>query len=185
MIARIMIAGLVALGSPSLAATVPEPSGYRLDDYRAPVPATVEGGTVIHTKGLQALIGRRHVVLIDVLPAPRRPEGMRPDQPWLPVPRRDIPGSLWLPDVGRGALAPELARWFQESLARATAEDKNRILVFYCLSQCWMSWNATKRAARWGYRHVYWYPDGSDGWAKAGLPVAEIRPEPYPDQSRP
>jgi PQQ-dependent catabolism-associated CXXCW motif protein len=164
----------------SAEAGVPEPEGYRLDDYRAPVPATVAGGNVIHTRRLKALLGRGGPVLVDVLPAPRRPEAMRADQPWMPVPRRDIPGSLWLPDVGRGELAPDLEHWFQDSLARATAENKSRPLVFYCLSRCWMSWNAAKRAARWGYRRVYWYPDGSDGWESAGLPLAEAHPEPMP-----
>ncbi|MEI9983141.1 MAG: PQQ-dependent catabolism-associated CXXCW motif protein [Aliidongia sp.] len=171
----------VALVS-TAAAGVPEPPGYRLDDYRAPVPNTVAGGKIVHTKGLRTLVRRDGALPVDVLPAPRRPEGMRPDQPWMPVPRRDIPGSLWLPDVGRGALSPAVDRWFQDRLARATAGNKNRALVFYCLSQCWMSWNATKRAVQYGYRRAYWYPDGSDGWEKAGLPLAEARPEPPPSE---
>jgi PQQ-dependent catabolism-associated CXXCW motif protein len=162
------------------AAGVPEPEGYRLDDYRAPVPATVAGGKVVHTKGLQPLVRHGRVLLIDVIPAPRRPDNMREDQPWMPVPRRDIPGSLWLPDVGRGALSPEIERWFQDSLVRLTEGDRRRPLVFYCLSQCWMSWNAAKRAASYGYRRVYWYPDGSDGWEKAGLPLAAAQPQALP-----
>jgi PQQ-dependent catabolism-associated CXXCW motif protein len=173
----LIAAALAAFGSPA-AAGVPEPASYRLDDYRAPVPDTVAGGHVIHTKGLQALLRHGRAVLIDVLPAPRRPEGMRADQPWMPVPRRDIPGSLWLPDVGRGALSDQLDRWFQDSLAQTTAQDKRRPIVFYCLSRCWMSWNATKRAAQYGYLRVYWYPDGSDGWEKAGLSLAEAQPAP-------
>jgi PQQ-dependent catabolism-associated CXXCW motif protein len=175
MIRAVLLAAVLALAGPA-AAGVPEPPGYRLDDYRAPVPNSVAGGRVIHTKALHALL-RRHPVLVDVLPAPRRPETMRPDQPWMPVPHRDIPGSLWLPDVGRGALSPELADWFRTSLDRATAQNRNRPVVFYCLDQCWMSWNAAKRAAGLGYRHVYWYPEGSDGWEKAGLPLTEARPE--------
>jgi rhodanese-related sulfurtransferase len=31
-----------------------------------------------------------------------------------------------------------------------------------------MSWNATRRAALYGYRHVAWYPEGTDGWTAAG-----------------
>ena len=169
-----------ASAAPAIASTVPEPPDFRLDDYRAPVPETVAGGTVVHTKALEALIHRGKPVLVDVLPAPRRPEGMRPEQPWMPVPRRDLPGSIWLPDVGRGALSPAIEQWFQDSLTKATGGDKQRALVFYCLSQCWMSWNAAKRAAQDGYRHVYWYPDGSDGWEQAGLPLTETKPEPPP-----
>ncbi|HLZ67922.1 MAG TPA: PQQ-dependent catabolism-associated CXXCW motif protein [Aliidongia sp.] len=175
-----MIAAATLVAPGPAVAGVPEPEGYRLDDYRAPVPDTVAGGRVVHTKGLQALIRHGRVLLIDVLPAPRRPEGMRPDQPWMPVLRRNIPGSLWLPDVGRGALAPELDQWFRDSLARTMDGDKARPMVFYCLSRCWMGWNAAKRAASYGYRRVFWYPDGTDGWADAGLPLAEARPEPHP-----
>jgi PQQ-dependent catabolism-associated CXXCW motif protein len=175
---------VVALGAIlTCAAGVPEPEGYRLDDYRAPVPGSVAGGRVLHTDDLKAAIARGGAVLIDVLPAPRRPEGMRPEMPWLPVPRRDLPGSLWLPDVGRGAINPELDRWFQDELARASGGDKDRPLIFYCLAECWMSWNATKRAAAYGYRNVAWYPDGTDGWAAAGLPLAVATPEPVTPSS--
>ena len=174
--------GMVVVGflSGSALAGVPEPHDYRQDDYRAAVPTTIAGGRVVHTGALQALLARGAILLIDVLPAPRRPAGMRSDQPWMPVPRRDIPGSLWLPDTGRGALAPEFDRWFRERLVQATAGDKGHPMVFYCLSRCWMSWNAAKRAIGYGYRRVFWYPDGSDGWAQAGLPLAVTPPEPRP-----
>ncbi|HEX8374163.1 MAG TPA: quinoprotein dehydrogenase-associated putative ABC transporter substrate-binding protein, partial [Geminicoccaceae bacterium] len=36
------------------APAVPEPEGYRTDRYRAPVPATLAGATVLDTRGLQA-----------------------------------------------------------------------------------------------------------------------------------
>jgi PQQ-dependent catabolism-associated CXXCW motif protein len=51
-------------------------------------------------------------------------------------------------------------------------------VVFYCLADCWMSWNAAKRAAAWGYTRVYWYRDGTDGWAAAKLPLVEAQPVP-------
>ena len=44
--------------------------------------------------------------------------------------------------------------------------------MLYCHPQCWASWNAAKRAISYGYRKVYWYPDGIEGWEKAGLPTA-------------
>ncbi len=161
-------------------AGVPEPDGYRQDDYRAPVPDTVSGGRVLHAAGLKAAIDKGGIVLIDVLPAPRRPDNLPPTALWRPVPRQDIPGSTWLPDVGRGALSPELERWFQAELARLTGGDKTKPVAFYCLAQCWMSWNATKRAASYGYTNVAWYPDGTDGWMAAGLPLAEAKPESMP-----
>ena len=41
-----------------------------------------------------------------------------------------------------------------------------------------MSWNAAKRALALGYKNVAWYPDGTDGWEAAGLPLHEAKPEP-------
>ena len=160
---------------------VAEPSGYRTDDYRAPVPATISGGRVVDTEALKALVAGGDAVLIDVLPAPRRPDGMKPGAPWMPVPRRDLPHSLWLSDVGRGTITPEMDAWFQKQLAQATGGSKDKTIVFYCLSQCWMSWNASKRAIGYGYRNVIWYSAGSDGWAAAGLDLAETAPQTPPE----
>jgi PQQ-dependent catabolism-associated CXXCW motif protein len=112
------------------------------------------------------------------LPAPRRPPALAPSAIWKPLPRHDIPGSEWLPDVGRGALNPELERYFRDNLVRLTGGDRSKALVFYCLADCWMGWNATKRAAEFGYTNLYWYRDGTDGWERAKLPTAEARPVP-------
>lgn len=152
-------------------ATVPEPPGYRLDDYRAPTPATIAGGTAVSTADLQALRRTGDPILIDVLPNPRRPDNLPAGTLWLPKPRKNIPGSVWLPEVGRGALSPEVESYFRSNLARLTGGDRGRRLVFYCLATCWMSWNAAKRAISYGYQAVYWYRDGTDGWSAAGLPT--------------
>ena len=75
--------------------------------------------------------------LIDVLPAPRRPEGMKPGMPWMPEKRRDIPGSVWLPDVGRGAINPALdAR--NRNAAALLMQDKMQLeaaVVQQCLDE--------------------------------------------------
>ena len=97
---------------------------------------------------------------------------------WRPAPRSDIPGSVWLPGTGFGELAPETLRYFERGLARATANDKAKPLVFYCLANCWMSWNAAKRSLELGYTQVFWYPDGTDGWASANHPLEPREPEP-------
>jgi rhodanese-related sulfurtransferase len=41
-----------------------------------------------------------------------------------------------------------------------------------------MSWNAAKRALTLGYSDVIWYPDGTDGWTEADLPLAPATPMP-------
>jgi len=51
-------------------------------------------------------------------------------------------------------------------------------LVFFCLKNCWMSWNAAKRALEYGYSNVMWYRDGSDGWQELGYPLAEVKKYP-------
>jgi PQQ-dependent catabolism-associated CXXCW motif protein len=111
-----------------------------------------------------------------VLPAPRRPENLPPSALWMPLPHRDIPGSLWLPDIGRGALSPDVEGYFRDHLATATKLRKDAAVVFYCLADCWMSWNAAKRAASWGYTQIYWYRDGTDGWDAAKLPMQNAEP---------
>jgi rhodanese-related sulfurtransferase len=45
-----------------------------------------------------------------------------------------------------------------------------------------MSWNAAKRALTLGYSDVAWYPEGTDGWTKASLPLQDATPEPRPEQ---
>ncbi|MBV8537367.1 MAG: PQQ-dependent catabolism-associated CXXCW motif protein [Alphaproteobacteria bacterium] len=157
---------------------VPELPGYRLDNYRAPVPLTVAGGTAIATEDAKALWTDRHAIFVDVLPAPRRPEGQAPGAVWKPLPRLHIPGSLWLPDVGRGEINERLESYFRDNLERITGRNKAAPVVFYCLADCWMSWNAAKRAISYGYTQVYWYRDGTDGWTKAQLPTEAGTPAP-------
>jgi len=167
--------GALARAAPD-APAVPEPAGYRLDDYRSPVPLTVAGGRPIGTSEAEALWREHGALFVDVLPAPRRPEKLPPDALWKPLPRRDIPGSLWLPEVGRGVLRAEFDAYFRDNLARATKGDKAALIVLYCLADCWMSWNATKRAASYGYTRLYWYRDGTTGWEAAALPTEEATP---------
>ncbi len=157
---------------------VPEPNGYRMAEFRAPVPATLEGADVLNTEALRALIEAEAPLLIDVMPAPRKP---RDTGLWLPPKRDNLPGSHWLANTGYGELSDEFAEFFEQELARLTLGDASRRLVFYCETDCWMSWNAAKRALSLGYENVGWYPDGSDGWKAAGLSLESAEPLPMPD----
>jgi PQQ-dependent catabolism-associated CXXCW motif protein len=156
--------------------TPPEPAAYRLDHYRAPTPATVLGRQGLTTAEAERLWRSGGAAFVDVLPAPHRPEGLAAGAVWAPRPRRSIPGSTWLPEVGRGELAPAVAGWFAARLEQITAHDRSAPLVFFCLADCWMSWNATRRALEWGYRGAQWYPGGTDDWEQAGLPLAQVAP---------
>jgi PQQ-dependent catabolism-associated CXXCW motif protein len=155
---------------------VPEPSAYRNSDYRAPTPATLAGARVVSTDEAEKLWRDKSAIFVDVLPRPPRPADLPPGTIWRDRPRLDIPGSLWLPDTGYGALAPITEAYLRRNLEHVTAGDRTRLLVVYCLRNCWMSWNAAKRILSMGYANVAWYPDGTDGWTDNLLPVVEAQP---------
>ena len=156
------------------------PQGYRTGDYSAPVPEAVPGARTIDTNGAHDLWARHAAVFIDVLPRAPRPAGLPAGTLWHRAPHRDIPGSLWLPDTGYGALPPPTRRYFAAGLERASGGDRARRIVIYCRAQCWMSWNAVRRARLMGYTAIDWYRDGVDGWRQAGLPLAIAQPLPRP-----
>jgi PQQ-dependent catabolism-associated CXXCW motif protein len=156
----------------------PEPEAYRTDNYRAPVPATLAGARVLSTDDAETIWRAGNAAFIDVLPRPPKPPNLPPGTIWRDKPRFNIPGSIWLPDTGYGMLAATTEDYFRQGLARAAGGNNTKQLVFYCLADCWMSWNAAKRALSWGYPNVAWYPEGTDSWQRANLPVAESQPEP-------
>ncbi|WGF86625.1 PQQ-dependent catabolism-associated CXXCW motif protein [Marinivivus vitaminiproducens] len=175
---QICLVVLALMGTgPSRAETVPEPQGYREDGYRAPTPATLAGATVLDGKALLDLITHEPVVLIDTMPEPPRPPDLKPGVYWQAPRRSNIPGSVWLANTGYGVLSEEMAAYFDASLERLSLGDPGRKLVFYCEPNCWMSWNAAKRAITLGYEQVYWYPGGAEGWRAEGhalMPTAPI-----------
>lgn len=157
---------------------VEEPDGYRLDDYKSPVPETLKGATVIDTARAFELWSQKAAIFIDALARFPKPANLPAKTIWRDPQRNDIPGSIWLANTGYGELAPETQKYFEAGLARATANDKEKTLVFYCLPDCWMSWNAARRALSLGYAHVLWYPQGTDGWEKSGHPLERREPAP-------
>jgi PQQ-dependent catabolism-associated CXXCW motif protein len=161
---------------------VAEPDGYRTENYRAPVPATLQGGRVLTTEQAEAIWRAGSGRFVDVLPRPPKPANLPADTVWRDKPRRNIPGSIWLPDTGYGTLSASTDDYLQRGLAAASGGDKATLLVIYCQANCWMSWNAARRALSYGYRNVVWYPEGTDGWERADLPMADAQPEPRADQ---
>ena len=177
--AGLLVCLLVLAASPAAGAdAVAEPDGYRMQDYRAPVPATLKGARVLTTAQAAELWHAGGAVFVDVMPQPPKPANLPADTIWRDKPRRNIPNSVWLPDTGYGALAAATEDYLIKGLAQASGGDQTKLLVFYCQRDCWMSWNAGKRALALGYRNVAWFPDGSDGWQDAGLPLADAQPAP-------
>ncbi|MEO1889285.1 MAG: rhodanese-like domain-containing protein [Cycloclasticus sp.] len=111
------------------------------------------------------LLSKQKPVMIDVYGAIFREESLDFDGAWLvSTPRKNIPGSIWLPNVGKQELKPVVKFYFETNLVKLTAGDKSKALVFYCIEDCWMAWNAAKRAREWGYSNVMWFREGVDGW---------------------
>src|SRR5258708_36126086 len=98
---------------------VVEPEGYWEGNIDAPTPSTLHGGRVIQVEEIEALLRQGKAVVIDVSNTPRRPAELAPSAPWLPLPHRAIPDSLWLPVVGAGALSHEVQDFYRTRLARA------------------------------------------------------------------
>jgi len=183
-LAGFVVATFVFMGPVHAQLNAPEPDEYRADNYRAPVPATLKGARVLTTAEAETIWRAGSGVFIDVLPRPPKPPNLPAGTVWRDKPRLNIPGSIWLPDTGYGTLAPATEDYLRHGLTRASGGDKAKLLVLYCQADCWMSWNAAKRVLSYGYSNVAWYPDGTDGWQRAELPVAESQPEPREGESK-
>ncbi|WP_110972963.1 PQQ-dependent catabolism-associated CXXCW motif protein [Pseudomonas huaxiensis] len=150
--------------------------GYRATLYRSPTPASAEGAQTLDTPGVQALLAAQpQPLLIDVY-----------KRQWLhgqfidSEAHANLPGSHWLANTGDGELDAQWSQYFSRHLQRLSNGDRQRPIVFYCRSDCWLSWNAVKRATALGYTRLYWYRDGLDAWEAAGLPVVAATPEVFP-----
>lgn len=150
--------------------------GYRITHYRAPVGDAPTGTRRISAEEAADLARTGDTLFIDVLPAEgghREPSGR-----WrLARPHLSIPGAHWFPETGRGDATPDMQLWLERGVRRLTHGEQGRRLVVFCLSDCWMSWNAARRLAARGYTNVWWFAEGTDGWRDLGLPLTEIVPE--------
>jgi PQQ-dependent catabolism-associated CXXCW motif protein len=180
--ASVVLALIALSGMARAQSLVPEPEGYRTEDYRAPVPETLAGGRVLTTAEAESIWRAKSGIFIDVLPRPPKPPNLPAGTVWRDKPRLNIPGSIWLPDTGYGELAEATENYLRQGLSRASGGNHSGLIVMYCQADCWMSWNAAKRTISYGYSNVAWYPDGTDGWERANLPVVESQPEPRPGE---
>jgi PQQ-dependent catabolism-associated CXXCW motif protein len=186
----IIVAAIVGVtisqaGESAAEAAAPEPEGYWTGAINGAVPATIRGGTVVNTKVLQALVKNDQLVLVDASNHPKKPDKLAPNAPWIPAPHASIPKTLWIPGSGMGEIAPDVEALYRDRLARATANDLDTPIVVYCHERCWLSYNAARRALSYGYRKVYWYPDGIEGWRAAELPTSIVEAIEAPGSPRP
>jgi PQQ-dependent catabolism-associated CXXCW motif protein len=170
---------LAFTGLPARADDVPEPADYKMEEYRSATPATLSGAKVVTTQQARAIWNEGKSVFVDVLPRPVKPADLPNDTLWKDKIRETIPGAVWLPNVGYGKLPPEMDAYFRRSLEELTGGDKAKPLLFFCLANCWMSWNAAKRAiTEYGYTNVTWFPQGTDGWGFPDAPLMKVKPRP-------
>lgn len=174
LLAPLLFAGTIEAGDNFLDPV----TGYRISHYQGVVPDNVPGGIRITTEEAEQIFKNRNAEFIDVSPSVGG--GFDPETgQWRLTKTHDhIPGSTWLPDVGRGNPGPVLLRYFKDNLATITAGDKARAILIYCKADCWMGWNAAKRASGFGYTKIYWYPDGIDGWSDWDNPSTPAEPVP-------
>lgn len=166
----------VLLATAAGADTVPEPVGYRGEPYRAPVPATLSGAQVIDAAQAVALHAQG-AAFLDVMPRKIRPQGLAEGTIWNEPPHQTIPGAVWLWNTGYDRLAAAEEARLRDGLTRARQHDADRPVVIFCRADCWMSWNASKRALEWGLGPVIWFPGGTEGWLLAGgAPLVTAEP---------
>lgn len=163
-----------AAGAPD----VPEPDTYRTDDYRAPVPLTLKGARTIDADDAEKIIGEGRALFVDVYPRAQKPPNLPKGTIWRDPTHMSIQGAYWLPNVGYGVLSDEFEGYFRTRLATLTENDPTRPVVFFCQRECWMSWNAAKRALEWGYTDVLWFSEGTDAWQDAGFDLVKVEPVP-------
>lgn len=157
---------------------IKEPVDYRMNDYRGTVPMTVRGAGVIEgARQLQDFMDNNNrAILLDVYPAPRKPDNFTKDDLWIEPKRQTLPDALWLANVGMGVLTVELDKLFLLQLEQLTQGDKSHIVVIFCEPECWHSWNAAKRAVSYGYTNIHWYRQGVAGWQKENFPLGTKEP---------
>ena len=158
--------------------------GYRGKPYKAPTPWTAPGATTLYfAQDVQELMDGSDVVMINVSPITLSPPALDGKRQWIQrqdKPMHHIQGSVWLPNVGYQELDGGMDQYFRGNLEKLTQSDLGRPLLFYCTADCWMSWNAVKRAGReYGYEQIYWYPYGIDGWKEQGWELVPGTPQPF------
>jgi PQQ-dependent catabolism-associated CXXCW motif protein len=141
----------------------PEPSGFWRGSIHGETPGSLKGGTVIQTEAVAELRDKVHPIFLDVGEADRKPADNAKDVPWIPE-HLSIRGAIWLPGAGSGTDDPAFGRAFEERILALTGARFDRPIIVFCHPRCWDGWNGAKRLVILGYRQVFWYPQGVEGW---------------------
>lgn len=153
-------------------------TGYRIRRYQAAVPQSPPAGTRVWIPEIDQLVAKEHAALVDV--SPITGAGYDPKTgAWRSRKLHEsLPGAIWLPEVGRGTINDVVARFFADSLSHITHGNPDTPIIIFCNADCWMSWNAMKRADQLGYTRLYWFPEGIDGWQDWDRKLVPVTPTP-------
>jgi rhodanese-related sulfurtransferase len=144
---------------------VPSPSGLHVGkyirDYIRDTPLQIIGVTSIRTRALVGLLNDRsaNAALIDV-----GPEGAE----MLPGASHFANGGFAFDDA---KVDSEYQNRFDLMLHARLGSLDTPVILYAEGPQSWLSVNASMRASRLGYRHVYWYRGGVASWRAAKLPL--------------
>ncbi len=153
-------------------------TGYRIARHRAPSPVDIPPpARPVTAREVQELIGRG-AILLDVFSALQSPYDALNGRWLVAKARMSLPGATWLPQTGLGVLSDPLKRYLTSRLQDLSAGDVTRPIVVFCIADCWMSWNAAQRITKLGYRKVYWFRHGTDGWLDNGGKLTPVWPLP-------
>ena len=135
------------------------------ENLHSPTPTSIPGGkTILASEMRDWLQSADKPIVIDVLGGDISG-------------RRGLPGAIYMgSEIGAGRIGIEMRDRYRVALEKLTGGDKSKPLVFYCLNaQCWLSYNASRRAIVAGYTNVYWYRGGIEAWKELGYPGEQPR----------
>jgi PQQ-dependent catabolism-associated CXXCW motif protein len=173
---------VMALAALSSCATAPplgadfDAQGYRATRFRAPVNHLPSPARRIALTDALKLEPGRDALFVDVLPVEAGYRDPTTGRWRLSQPHETVPGALWHPETGRSPPYPVLWRGLRDAVTAARAKRPGLPVVLFCRADCWMGWNAARRLASGGVRHVYWLAEGIDGWRGAGRPLVPAEP---------
>ena len=178
----VCVSGVSAETYQSIQARKPElfhpETGLRISRQRAPTPDDIPLSINVIDADRAASLIKQGALALDVFGALQsRYDEL--DGTWLVGNERlSIPGAIWLPEVGRGTLTPVMSAYLETNLKKLTAGKEDQPIVTFCVSDCWMSWNAAQRIKKLGYSNVSWFPLGTDGWLESGRKLEPVDPIP-------
>jgi PQQ-dependent catabolism-associated CXXCW motif protein len=158
----VCVALAISLITPASAAA-PEPPGLWEGQMHGETPGSLAGATVIQTDSLADLRDSIHPILFDVADADKKPVENSNEAP-LTAKHLSIRGATWLPGAGSGTADSAFSHDFEKRISALTTSNLDQPIVVFCHPRCWAGWNAAKRLVGLGYRRVFWYPQGVEGW---------------------